>query len=262
MMKPLQDKLVAPRYTARFINSRLYGVIVLDFLVKGDSHPCPYAPGRRAREEAFRAADIPSDLYHDLMDIGFRRSGRLFYRPTCDNCNDCHALRVPTRDFRFTKSQRRVLRKNQDIRVRVSRPAFSQEKELLYRRYLEFQHPSTNQDNPGDLERFLYKTSVSTVELEYRLKGRLVAVGITDISARSLSSVYTYFDPESSERSLGTYSALREILFCREIKVPFYYLGYYISECPSMSYKARFKPHELLISDNEWVRVERGHEPE
>jgi len=261
-MKQLGERLATSRYAARFINSRLYGVIVLDFLVKGDSHPCPYVPGRRAREEAFRAADLPSDLYHDLMDIGFRRSGRLFYRPACDDCNECYALRVPTRDFRLTKSQRRVLRKNQDIQVRVSLPAFTREKELLYRRYLEFRHPSTKQGNPGDLERFLYKTSVSTVELEYRLKGCLVAVGITDISARSLSSVYTYFDPVFSERSLGTYSALREILFCREIKIPFYYLGYYIPECPSMSYKARFKPHDLLVSDNEWVRVERGHEPE
>ncbi|MBM4329263.1 MAG: arginyltransferase [Deltaproteobacteria bacterium] len=261
-MKRRQEKPVASRYTARFISSRLYGVIVLDFLVKSDSHPCPYVPGRRAREEAFRAADIPPDLYHDLMDIGFRRSGRLFYRPACDNCNECYALRIPTRDFRLTKSQRRVLKGNHDIEARVSRPIFTQEKELLYRRYLEFQHPSTNQDNPGDLERFLYTTSVNTVELEYRVKGRLVAVGVTDISARSLSSVYTYFDPEFSERSLGTYSALREILFCREINIPFYYLGYYISACPAMSYKARFKPHELLISDNEWVRVERGREPQ
>ncbi len=34
--------------------------------------------------------------------------------------------------------------------------------------------------------------------------------------------------------------------FCRTTGRRFNYLGYWIRECPSMSYKANFAPHQLL----------------
>src|SRR5690606_6779272 len=105
---------------------------------------------------------------------------------------------------------------------------------------------------------FLYISPVQTLEFEYRLRGRLIAVSIADICSRSLSSVYAYYDPEFSRRSLGTFSAMLEINFCQGHSIPFHYLGFFVALCPSMNYKAHFRPCEILSTAGEWVRHDRS----
>jgi len=234
------------------ILSPLYGVISLDFLVMGDAHECPYLPGRTAREEAFRSTEFPPDLYHDFMDHGFRRSGHLFYRTACLRCHECRPIRVPVREFKAKKSQRRVLNRNNDIVVSVHPPRLSREKQRIYAEYLAVQHRSAAVNSADDLHRFLYCSPVNTLEFEYRLVDRIVAVGIADLCSMSLSSVYVYYDPEFAHRSLGTFSALKEIMICRELGIPHYYMGFLIIDCPSMNYKARFQPCEVLDTSFVW----------
>lgn len=236
-----------------FVHSRLYGTIPLDFLMKGEPHSCPYLPGREAREEAFRADEFPPELYHDFMDSGFRRSGLIMYRPACRACTECRPLRAVASRFTPSKSQRRVLRKNDDIDVNVGLPRFTRDKFRMYSDYVAAQHASFHKDTAEDMKRFLYSSPVLTLEFEYRLGARLVAVGIADLSSRSLSSVYAFFDPDLLARSLGTLSALKEIAFCRERSVPYYYLGFFVADSPSMNYKARFRPHEILSPAGEWI---------
>ncbi len=234
------------------VHSPRFGSIPLDFLVLGDAHTCPYLPGKVAREEFFSVLEFDPELYHDFMDAGFRRSGLVFYRPRCRACALCRSLRVGCADFRLTKSYRRVLKKNGDVSLSIGKPCLTSEKIRMYTDYLSHQHASSNANSPDDLERFLYQTPVRTLEIEYRLDGRLVCVSIADICSRSLSSVYVFFDPDQGRRSLGTLSAISEILLCQERGIPFYYLGFYIEDCAAMNYKARFKPHEVLSSPGIW----------
>ncbi len=200
------------------------------------------------------ADNFPPELYHDFMNHGFRRSGRMFYRPVCENCRECRSLRIPVADFKPNKAQRRILRKNEDIEVRQRELKFTAEKYRIYAEYIAFKHTPGFQDLPEDLWRFLYNSPIRTVEFEYSLKGRLAAVGIVDACPRSLSSVYTYFDPEFASRSLGTFSALHEILVCSRQSIPYYYLGFQIADCPAMNYKTRFRPYELLTPKGTWIR--------
>ncbi len=234
------------------ILSPLYGTISLDFLVMGDAHECPYLPDRIAREEAFKATDFPPDLYHDFMDHGFRRSGHIFYRPACEGCRECRSIRVPAREYKFKKSHRRILNKNHDIVVSIAHPRLSREKQLIYADYLAVQHRSRTENSAEDLYRFLYCSPVNTLEIEYRLLDKIVAVGIVDLCSRSLSSVYVYFDPEFAHRSPGTFSAIKEIMICRELGIRHYHMGYLVADCPSMSYKARFEPYEILDTSFAW----------
>ena len=69
---------------------------------------------------------------------------------------------------------------------------------------------------------------------------------------QSLSSVYFYFDPEQAGRRLGTFSALWEIEWAREMNIPHYYLGYWVAGCGAMEYKASFRPCEALGTDGVW----------
>ena len=125
-------------------------------------------------------------------------------------------------------------------------------------RYLRYQHDGTMSDDFDDLYRFLYCSPVATIEIEYFLQDRLLGVSIADQSSEALSSVYMYFDPDFARRSLGVYSVLREIDYCRETGRPYYYLGFYVKNCSKMDYKARFRPYEMLNADYEWVRSAAG----
>ncbi|MCA1961369.1 MAG: arginyl-tRNA--protein transferase [Desulfomonile sp.] len=80
-----------------------------------------------------------------------------------------------------------------------------------------------------------------------------MAVSIADIGESYLSSVYVFFDPAFSSRSLGTFSAIHEMRVCAERSIPYYYLGYYVAGSKSMRYKARFTPHEILSPDGGWL---------
>lgn len=215
-------------------------------------HVCVYLPGRLARFRAFASSGFDSDLYRQFMDANFRRSGEIFYQPVCPGCHACVQIRVPVARFVPCKSQRRALRRNQDLKVTYGAPQPTDEKFAMYLRYNSARH-GPKEDDRRAFEMFLYESPVQTLEGEYRdPSGRLLGVGICDFSSTSLSSVYFYFDPAESTRGLGTYSALVEIDLAKQIGLPYYYLGYWVAGSRSMEYKRRFKPYELLGTDGVW----------
>lgn len=206
------------------------------------------------RTLAFMARRMSGEIYHDFMDSGFRRSGELFYQCICSSCRECTPIRVVTNEFLPSKSQRRVLRKNEDLRVSVGPPCLTEEKFQMYLDYLSHRHERADSTRE-DLERFLYSSPVHTIEFEYRDRhGGLVGASIADLSSRSLSSVYMFFSPREAWRSPGILSALYEINWARETGVPSYYLGFWVKGSASMRYKADFQPYEFLRTDGLWVR--------
>ena len=235
------------------LRSALMRIIDQGQLPTVPDHPCPYLPGLEAAEEAFMIDRLDAEIYHDLMDIGFRRSGDYFYRPKCSACKACVPLRVPVDSFVPSKSQRRILRRNVDVNCEFAEPDLTDQKLDLYQRYLERQHPGSKQSqDPTGLENFLYSPSVDSLEALYTIDDRLVAVSIVDLCSRSMSSVYHYFDPDEAERSLGVFSVLAEIQWCQQRKIPHYYMGYWVKGASTMEYKANYRPHELLV-DGKWI---------
>jgi len=140
--------------------------------------------------------------------------------------------------------------------VSVHEPLPTDEKFDLYRRFLAGRF--ARDDGAGDdrreaFEQFLYDSPVETVEFCYRnAAGALLAVGICDVCAESLSSVYFYHDPAESRRGLGTFGALREIEAATELGIPYYLLGFWVPGCGAMEYKASFGPYEVLCPDGVW----------
>jgi leucyl-tRNA---protein transferase len=182
------------------------------------------------------------------------------YQPVCRGCRECRMIRVPVATFRPTKSQRRCRRRSADLAVSVAEPAATDEKYELYRRYVVGRHGRSAEDEGrASFERFLYESPVETAEFTYRdAGGRLLGVGICDLSRHSLSSVYFYFDPAESRRGLGTFGALYEIEFAQRLGIPHYYLGYWIDGCETMQYKSDFRPAELLWPDGLWRPIQSG----
>lgn len=197
-------------------------------------------------------ARVTSAVYRGLMDAGFRRSGRVFYRPRCDGCHECRPIRVPVGRFAPSRSQRRVLRKNLDVTVSVGPPRSTNEKFRLYQAHLERFPEGGMSRSREDFEEFLYSSPIDSLEMVYRVGRRVVCVGLVDVSADCLSSVYCYYDPRLAVRSLGVFSALHEIEHCRERGLAYWYVGFYVHECSRMNYKAQYRPFELLGDDGVW----------
>jgi leucyl-tRNA---protein transferase len=232
---------------------RLLRVLEEEAPTPGPPFPCPYLPDRLSRNITILARHLPAGVYHAFMDLNFRRMGRLFYRPDCDGCAECRMLRIPVADFRPSRAQRRCWSQNSDLLSEVGEPRLDAERERLYAEYLAARHHGPMDGSPGELRDFLYTSSIETVEVLYRLGGRIVAVGIADLEPLAMSAVYCYFDPRLSSRSLGVFNVLSLVEQCRKRELPHLYLGYYVAGSPRMGYKAGFRPCEQLGPDGRWT---------
>lgn len=230
-----------------------------DAIPYGPHHVCPYLPDRTARERAFISDAMDGLAYHRLMEHGYRRSGTCYYKTACTDCHECVPIRVPVSTFRPSRSQRRAWRRNADLRVELAPPTPSRERHALFQKYLDRQHDGSMSGDYDDFCRFLYESQVDTLEATYWLGRDLVGVGILDVCSESVSSVYFYFDPDHGRRSLGVFSTLWEIDYARRRDIPYYYLGYYIDGARTMSYKARFSPHERRLTSGQWRRFDGGN---
>ena len=217
--------------------------------------PCPYLPGSRSRNEVYRADELDGAFYESLMARGFRRSGRVVFRPRCRGCTECRQLRVMVNEFTPSRSMRRVVRRNVDVRVDVAESIPTAQKFALYQRYLDGQHDDTMSRSYDAFHGFLYDSPMETFEFQYHVGDRLIGVSVVDRCPGGLSSAYMYFDPDFRERSLGTFSVLREIGYCQEEGLSYYYLGFYVAQGKTMAYKARFRPNQILVGGDLWVSL-------
>lgn len=222
---------------------------------------CPYLEGRIAK----RPLRMPTrHLTRAELDVrlaqGDRRTGFFLYTQECPACRACEPLRVDVNAFEASRTHRRTLARGR-ARFTIERGPF----EVSARRVeLYLQHQAGRGLAKGNgptldehgYESFLVDTCADGFELRYSIDGVLVGVAITDRSSASLSAVYTYYDPALSQLSIGTYSILEQLALCKELGLPWLYLGLAIEESAHMRYKLAFLPHERRI-EGAWRRFDR-----
>jgi len=212
---------------------------------------CSYIPGETARFANMIVPALSPEAYQDLLSRGWRRFGWRFFRPACPACTRCRSLRVPVDRFRPSRSQRRTMRRNSEIRAVVREPTVTSEHLALYNAYHADMHlrrgwPSQALSAELYEDTFVRGGGGCAREFLYLDRDTLIGVALVDVLPQALSSVYFFHDPRLRASGLGVYSILKQLEFASSQGIPHQYLGYWVPECQSMAYKSQFRPYELL----------------
>jgi arginyl-tRNA--protein-N-Asp/Glu arginylyltransferase len=225
--------------------------------------PCPYLAGRQERKVF---AHLPltdgAGVNDSLTQVGFRRSQNIAYRPACESCSACVSARIPAGDYVFSRAERKVLNRNDDIDRCLAGAEASMEQFDLLRRYLLARHADGGMAEMTwpDFVAMVEDTAVRTHIVEYRLKGELVGCALVDMMGDGLSLVYSFYDPDLPRRSLGSHIILDHVVQARLAEVPYVYLGYWVKGSEKMDYKVRFNPIELLRPEG-WTLMSARERP-
>ena len=200
------------------------------------------------KDEHFVSWEQSPEQMDALWTNGWRHFGPIFYRYrqalTPLGLRNVQPLRVDADRFEPSASQRRVLRKNGDLEIRVRTAELLEDRQRLFDR-----HKLRFPDNvPNSLEDFLgpapHAGPCQTLELGAFLGDRLLAASYLDVGATGVSSIYAFFDPDEARRSLGTATLIWEILLARRTGRRWHYPGYAYLEPSGYDYKKRFGPME------------------
>jgi len=211
-------------------------------------------------EECVRTSVSPAE--HDrLLADGWRHFGQQFFRYNLALYENEIRLVVPLRirllDFRPAQSQERIRRKNSDVEVSVGPVNLSDEVLDLFERHKQ----RFKQHTPENIFTFIAERPedepCATFQQTLRIGERIVGVGFFDAGDRSVSAIYTAFDPDETRRSLGVFTILKEIEFAVENGMEFYYLGYSYSGRSFYDYKKRFHGTEAFEWNGAWMPVPR-----
>jgi arginyl-tRNA--protein-N-Asp/Glu arginylyltransferase len=226
---------------------------------------CGYLPDRNWSLEYELVLSLSPAEYMDRMRQGWRRFGTMMFRPQCPGCRQCQSLRVLVKDFQPNRSQRRVQKLNQGVvEMRIGAPAVARSKLELYDRYHAFQalykgwpeHPAKDAVSYRDS---FVNNPFGTEEWCYCLEDQLVGVAYVDVLPAGLSAIYFFYEPVLRHLSLGTWNVLNLLDQAAQRKLPHAYLGYFVPDCPSLAYKARFAPNQILGPDGQWRNFKERH---
>lgn len=216
----------------------------------------------------FYQENISPEYLDFLLSQGWRHFGTYFFRyesSYLESENEYLPVKViPLRiflpNFKFSKSQRKILRKNEQFSIKRQLVKLTSEKHLLFEKHaLRFSEHS----RPMSLYNFLSKTPditpLPTYNLEVWDKEKLIACSFVDITPQAFSSIYAMFDTDYSEYSLGIFTLLQEIQWAKELDKKYLYLGYAYDKSSFYDYKKRFSALESYQwQENTWVFFQKA----
>lgn len=214
---------------------------------------CPYLPGQTAIYDIFYADNLNGEELSFFLSRGWRKFSTNFFRPRCPDCKQCVPVRVLTTEFCPTKSQRRVIRKNENVFVTFDNLEYSNELYELYKEHSQNRFGKNTDRN--EFEQLFFSPPCESLISKYSIENKIIAGGFLDIASDAFSSIYFVYSNEFAHLSPGTFSTIVEINEALKRGKSYYYLGFYIKDNHHMNYKNRFLPFEFYDWEKEkWIR--------
>lgn len=213
---------------------------------------CPYGLPYMATFHQAMFGPLTDRAMELFLAAGYRRNGNCLYNMRCRQCRACVPIRLKAKNFRANRNQRRAIRNNRDLTIRLASVDIEQDNMVLCDRFLQARYPQEHNTAEGYYGGFFCNTIVDSVRVEFLHKDRLIGGSVIDLGGNWMNAVYFYFDPDESARSLGTFNILTLVEICLDYGIDHLYLGYFIKSVRAMSYKEHFRPHELFVA-GKWV---------
>lgn len=212
---------------------------------------CSYLEGKHQTTHYKAIENCSASFCQELIERGYRRFGKIFFRPECSACSECQSIKIDVQNFHFSVSARRVLKKASSIKSYIRRPTLSKEHLEIFDKYHLFMQEKKGWEQTPKSAQTYYNSFVDAhydfgYEVLYYLDDKLIGVDLIDILEDGISSIYFYYDPDYSSYSLGRLSLYNQILFAQRWQKRWVFLGYYVQDCPSLSYKSSYTPYLTL----------------
>ncbi len=216
-----------------------------------DDHACSYIPGKRMRMNYKQVEMVSKTFATAVAQRGWRRFGRNFIYPVCFGCTACQSMRIDVANYKYSKSQRKAINRNEETKIVIQEPSITQSRLDLYNKYHAYKAKIDGWNHQDITDQEYYENFVDGAhdfgkELLYFIDDKLVGVDLIDILDDGISSVYCYYDPDYPRNSLGTYSLLYEIKLAENLGLDWVYLGYWVEGCKAFEYKENFQPIQIL----------------
>ena len=215
---------------------------------------CPYIDGISAIHENLLVVELEDEDLENLLSMGFRHFGEIFFRPLCGYCRKCISVRIPVQRFFPSPSVRRLFNRAKGLRVSLEKPVPSLAAFDMY-----MQHKKRFKSKDYDIEeryghyvRSFYHPFRFNRMLTIRDGDVLVAVSHLDVTAHAMSAIYCYFDEKYGRFSPGKLAVYKEMELAKEMGIEWLYLGYYIPRNRHTKYKIQFKPNQFMVGYDRW----------
>lgn len=210
--------------------------------------------------EEFYAESVTTTQLDLLLADGWRHFGTQFFRYNLGihegEIRRVMPLRIRLADLTLSKSQRRVLRRNIDLDVKIQTIEITNETHDLFDRHKR----RFKSGVPDSIYDFVSPDAANGptkgLKICVRRNDKLLAASFFDIGETSVSSIYGIFNPEETSRGLGIFTMLKEIEYARESGKTLYYHGYAYEGESFYDYKKRFSALEQFDWDGNWVSMQ------
>ncbi|MEW6208118.1 MAG: GNAT family N-acetyltransferase [Acidobacteriota bacterium] len=207
-------------------------------------------------QEMERERTTPDEM-DGLWAEGWRHFGTLFFRYSVafhwGDVRFCTPLRVDLEKFHPSRSQKRILSKNRDLKIIIRDSVIDEVKEAMF-----YRHRMRFDDHIPDSIYDFFSAEPASVPCPNREicaydGDRLIAASFLDVGVTSTSAVYAMFEPSEHKRSLGILTMLEAMRYSRQLGCRYYYPGYAYREPSRYDYKKNFAGLEYLDWDRGWM---------
>ncbi|GAA4819873.1 hypothetical protein GCM10023331_00320 [Algivirga pacifica] len=194
----------------------------------------------------------------DYLENGWFRDGSLMSRYEMihfrEQIYSVVPLRAQLNGFSFSRSQRKLLRRNSFLTQVIQPITFTEEKEEMYQTHrMRFK----SKNSPKTLKSYFIEessnmTPFETWELSLYDGDTLAGVSFFDVGEKSICSILAIFNPAYEPQSIGITTMLREVEYALSLNKEYYYPGYVLDQPSVFDYKKRLSNLEFFNWEGNW----------